>query len=586
MAWLIILLLCFGNSSARFLDVTNKSNFELEEGVLSLLQRVQLEEFYDTVLIYGNDCVFHTVSRRLNVSTVLVSSGSTKFDWDFGSLTLILSCSPEEEKEATLRTLVKLQRNRRLIYQQRNIQPDSICKSYAEKEQFNIAMVKDDFVTSKVVHACRYFQEPNYAILSLMENKPIYIEQFLNMQGKLIRTAADFLAPRSMLYKDAKSKEMKMMGYVANLIDTFAQKVNATLQLEILSNKFIVREIFKMVERKELDIGTTLDSSLRTKPLDTSSYPYILTSYCLMLQVPAKVPYNAVYAVIMDRLIVGITFIVFCILSTLLIYTWKMSWQDLSVTNILLNDKSIRGMLGQSFPFPNNANNHLRLTVSIIFFASIMITTMYEAYLQSYFTNPPSEPGIESFEDIGRNHRKIAMPEMETKSLIKTNNSYFQEIHQGDLVIFESLPECFKLRDNFNLSYNFAVTGDRWSSYAEQQALFKEPVFYFARNLCFSRMIFLSVPLRPSLPYRHLFEEHIMRQYEFGLVSHWRSHSFFDMVRLGLAPLKDLSQPKVYSPSLLVDDVSWVMKVYLAALMFSVLCFLLEIGVNKWKFRN
>nr|AIL30526.1 IR52e [Drosophila melanogaster] len=590
MAWLIILLLCAGNSNARYLDYIHKNSPHLEDTVFSLLVRLQLEEFFDTLLLYGEDCVFHSSSRRLNVSTVLVSSGSSNFDWNFSSLTLILSCSHEEENETNYHTLAKLQRNRRLVYLRGDIQPQSVCERYLQKEQYNVATIAEDFDKSKIVYACRHFKDPNIEEISLLDSTPVFIEQFRNMYGKPIRAVADLLSPRSMLYMDPKTGDMKITGYVANLVNTFAERVNATLELDVLAKKFIVKQIFNMIDNEQLDIGISLESSFRMKFIEISSYPYILTSYCLMVQVPAKLPYNLVYAMIIDPIVLGIIFVVFLLLSILLIYSQKMSWQDLSLANILLNDKSLRGLLGQSFPFPLNASKKLRLIITILCFASIMLTTMYEAYLQSFFTNPPSEPEICSFQDVGSYNRRIAMSALEVNGLIKTNNSHFREIRMDDLEIFDNMPECYELRDAFNLSYNYVVTGDRWRSYAEQQTLFKEPVFYFARDLCFSRLIFLSVPLRRHLPYRHLFDEHMMQQHEFGFVNYWMSHSFFDMVRLGLTSLKDLSRPLAYTPSLLMDDISWIMKIYLAAIVLCVFCFLLEIGVDKWKrwmkFRN
>jgi len=465
-----------------------------------------------------------------------------------------------------------------------------VCERYLQKEQYNIATIAEDFDKSKIVYACRHFKDPNIEEISLLDSTPVFIEQFRNMYGKPIRAVADLLSPRSMLYMDPKTGDMKITGYVANLVNTFAERVNATLELDVLAKKFIVKQIFNMIDNEQLDIGISLESSFRMKFIEISSYPYILTSYCLMVQVPAKLPYNLVYAMIIDPIVLGIIFVVFLLLSVLLIYSQKMSWQDLSLANILLNDKSLRGLLGQSFPFPLNASKKLRLIFTILCFASIMLTTMYEAYLQSFFTNPPSEPEICSFQDVGSYNRRIAMSALEVNGLIKTNNSHFREIRMDDLEIFDNMPECYELRDAFNLSYNYVVTGDRWRSYAEQQTLFKEPVFYFARDLCFSRLIFLSVPLRRHLPYRHLFDEHMMQQHEFGFVNYWMSHSFFDMVRLGLTSLKDLSRPLAYTPSLLMDDISWIMKIYLAAIVLCVFCFLLEIGVDKWKrwmkFRN
>nr|NP_725469.2 ionotropic receptor 52b [Drosophila melanogaster]AAM70972.2 ionotropic receptor 52b [Drosophila melanogaster] len=589
MTWLVILLCFLGYMAAHIADISVQNQSLMDNELINLLLKLRNEEFYDTLLVYGKDCEFHSVIKNVDVAVVLVSD-SMNFEWNFSSLTLILSCGPDIDNGGPNSTSIKLQRNRRLVLLKEDFQPSNICNIYTQKEQYNIALVRENFTKSKSIYTCRYFQDPNVDEVNLSGTKPIFIEQFQNMKGKAIRIVPDLLPPRVMLYQDANDGELKMIGYVANLITNFAQKVNATLQLDFLKPSTSITEISRMAKDDELDMGITLEASLNTSNLETSSYPYLLTSYCLMVQVPAKFPYNLVYALIVDPLVLGIIFVLFLLLSVLLIYSQKMSWQDLSVANILLNDKSLRGLLGQSFPFPLNASKKLRLIFTILCFASIMLTTMYEAYLQSFFTNPPSEPEICSFQDVGSYNRRIAMSALEVNGLIKTNNSHFREIRMDDLEIFDNMPECYELRDAFNLSYNYVVTGDRWRSYAEQQTLFKEPVFYFARDLCFSRLIFLSVPLRRHLPYRHLFDEHMMQQHEFGFVNYWMSHSFFDMVRLGLTSLKDLSRPLAYTPSLLMDDISWIMKIYLAAIVLCVFCFLLEIGVDKWKrwmkFRN
>ncbi|KAH8348670.1 hypothetical protein KR084_009704 [Drosophila pseudotakahashii] len=584
MACLVILLLCLVfQIAAQFPEISVHNENDTDEGLINLLQKLRQEEFFDTLLVYGEDCVFHSLIRYLDIPTVLVSSGSTRFDWHFSSLTMILSCAAESEKETTYRTLLKLQRIRRLVYLQEDIEPKSVCDSYSKKEQYNVAVLRRNFQESKVIYTCRYFQDPIYEEVNLSEKKPIYIEQFQNMHGKPIGAISDLLPPRSMPYRDDNSGEMKLMGYVANLIDNFAQKVNATLQYGILAGNESYKDILIKTRIDKIDVGVTLETSLYAKNVETTSYPYLLTSYCLMVPVPAKLPYHLVYAAIVDPLVLGIIFLFFCLLSMLLIYSQKMSWKELSLANILLNDMCLRGLLGQSFPFPSNANKHLRLIFCILCFASILMSTMYEAYLQSFFTDPPSGPHIHSFKEFGKFHQKIGITEIENNVLINLNNTQFLEIHKDDLRIFDDWQEYLKQRDTFNSDYSFLVTWDRWSAYAEQQKLFKDPLFYFAKDLCFSRLVFLSIPMRRHLPYRHLFNDHMMRQHEFGLVSYWKSHSFFDMVRLGITPLEDLSRPKTVSPSLLLEDISWILKLYLAAILLSILCFFLELGREKWR---
>ncbi|XP_016952919.1 uncharacterized protein LOC108026481 [Drosophila biarmipes] len=584
MARLVILLLSLGMQVyAQIPDIYVESKNDIDEGLLHLLRELRQEEFYDTLLVYGADCVFHHHIRYLDVPTVLVSSGSTSFDWNFSSSTMILSCGLESEREATYRTIFKLQVNRRLIYLQDEKHPENVCDMYFKKEQYNVAMLRKDFVKSNIIYTCRFFKDPNFEKVSLSDKKPVYIEQFKNMQGRAIRIVADMLPPRSMQYLDASSGELKIKGYVANLINNFALKVNATLQLGTLAQNETLEEIIRRAQHDELDLGVTLETSLYSTSLDTASYPYLLTSYCVMVPVPAKIPYNLVYASIVDPLVLGIIILLFCLLSTLLIYSQKMSWQELSLANILLNDRSLRGLLGQSFPFPSNANKHLRLIFCILCFASIMMSTMYEAYLQSFFTDPPSGPRIRSFKEFRKFNQKIAITEIEYRRLMNLNHSLLGEIHKSVFTIFDDWQECFRLRDSFNRNYSYLVTWDRWSAYEEQQRLFKDPAFYYAKDLCFSRLIFMSIPMRRHLHYRHLFNDHMMRQHEFGLVNYWKSHSFFDMVRLGITPLKDLSQPKAKSPSIVLDDISLILKLYVAAIAISIMCFMLEIATEKWR---
>ncbi|KAH8336874.1 hypothetical protein KR059_006434, partial [Drosophila kikkawai] len=367
----------------------------------------------------------------------------------------------------------------------------------------------------------------------MREAKPIYIENFRNMQGSHIRAMRELMPPRTMAYEDKKTGKKKLIGYVANLFTNFAQRLNATLELYIIQENSNGREILLNVRAGILDMGMMLETYVHPKSLDTASYPYIHAPYCVMLQVPAKLPYNLVYGKILDPPVLGILFVLFCILSVLLIYSRKKSWQDLSLANVLLNDVSLRGLLGQSFPFPSNSSKHLRLIFIILCFASVMLTTMYAAYLQSYFTNPPSEPIIRSFQDFTKFNKKLAISGLELDELRMTNNSRFKDINEKDLVVIEDSNEFIRIRDSLNQSYSYLVTGDHWRTYEEQQKMFKEPVFYLSNDLCLSHLIPIAIPVRRFLPYRHLFDEHIMSQNEFGLVGYWRAHSFLDMVRLG-----------------------------------------------------
>ncbi|XP_020799251.1 uncharacterized protein LOC110177075 [Drosophila serrata] len=524
MALLVILLLCLGQAGAHFPAIFDESKPDLEDALLRLLRRVRHDEFFDTLLIYGRDCIFHTLIKDLEISTVLASMGSTQSDWEFNSLTMILCCDDEAEFENNEHTFMKMQRNRRLIYVGKDIQPGSVCGDYFEDEVYNIAVVKEDFGVSNIIYACRPFQEPNFVELSLSADK--------------------------------NTGEERLIGFVANLITNFAQRINATLKLYNVHNNSNVRDILLNVRKGKVDIGMGLETYSGVRKDNGSP-------------------------------VLGIFVVLFCILSVLLIYSRKKSWQDLNLANVLLNDVSLRGLLGQSFPFPSNASNHLRLIFILLCFASVMLNTMYNAYLQSYFTDPPTEPPIRSFQDLTKYNKKLAVSAHEFSEMTITNNTKFKEININDMVIFNS-DEYLKLRDSLNQSYNYFVVETEWNTYEEQQRMFKEPIFYLSNDLCLTHFMHIAIPVRRLCPYRHLFDEHIMSQNEFGLVGYWRVHSFFDMVRLGITPLipKDLKPPKAAESSLIAQDILWIMVMYLVAMGISILIFFLEVLSTRERFRR
>ncbi|KAH8348671.1 hypothetical protein KR084_009703 [Drosophila pseudotakahashii] len=582
MAWLIILLIFIGLTKAQFSDMTD--NIDLEERLLRLLLRLQVDQYYNTLLIYGEDCVFPSVSRRLQVPTVVVSSYSTNFEWNFSNLALILSCDFEAEREENYRTLIKLQMNRRLILLRGDIQPETVCDFYSKKEQYNVAMVKDN----GSVFSCRYFRDQKYEEVNIFDGKPIFIEQFRNMHGAPIRTITDNLAPRSMVTQDPKTGEKKWIGFVANVLNNFIEKVNATLDMQVKltedGGKVFYVNISKWTANDLLDIGMSVDTTWEMANFDTFSYPYLMCSYCFMVPLPDQIPYNEVYGVIIDHSVLGVLLVIFCIFSLMLIYIQKKSLRGLTLTSVLMNDMCLRGFLGQPFPFPRQSSRKLKLICLLLCFSSLMTTTMYAAYLSTFLFSPPSKPMMRSFSDLEKSRYKVAMNWAEMDMLRFENNRKLQKVSDGRVQIFEDYHEFVTLRESFDDHYIFPVTSVRWGTYNEQQKLFQYPVFYYSDDFCLSRYSILSFPIRRHLPYRHLFEEHILRQKEFGLLKHWIDHTFLDMQRLDLTPYTDFSKPQDDDLVIWVDDLYWVLGLYVFALGISCCCFALELLVsyNSW----
>ncbi|XP_062127597.1 uncharacterized protein LOC133839958 [Drosophila sulfurigaster albostrigata] len=519
---------------------------------LALALALEFKRHYDTILLYGRaPCVFHTVLPLLQLPTVLLSRGSSHKDWEFSTELLLLCCGTNAEQEQNSRTSWKLQSARRLIYVETRLHPQRLCEDFFERELYNVALLDAECATSGSFYSCRSFQKPSYAQLQILDALPIYVEQCEKWQD-----THDWLRG-----------------------NTFVERVNATLQLRDdyeFGKITYYGDIEKLTQQNLLDVAATLGSTMTADNWEYISYPYIITSYCVMVPVPAALPYKSIYTVVVEPLVLGILVLLFFIFSLLLVYSQRLTWRPFSLASVLLNDRSLRGLLGQSFPWPEHATRHVKAICCLMCFSSIMTTTMYQAYLQSLFTHPPPEASIRSLQEVPYSRYKVAIERREATNLLKSRNLTINDTKSG--YILDDWNEFVHMRDTFNASFIYPVTELRWKTYAEQQRLFARPAFYYSDDICLHRMVMLSFPMRRSLPYRERFEEHMLHMQDFGMLESWMDHSFFDMVALGLTPLKDFSEPVIDEDILYLRDLTWVWLFYatghvLATVLFAVECY-------------
>ncbi|XP_002051033.3 uncharacterized protein Ir52a [Drosophila virilis] len=549
--------------------------------LLQLLQRIRLERHFETIVVYGRaPCVFHELLPQLELPTVLLANGSSLADWRFNSeSTLLLCCGLSAEQEHNPHTLLRLQQARRLVQLAPKIRPRWLCAVYFAREQHNVAMLD----ARGNVYSCRLFQQPNYVQLvsfgsdSDSNSSSIYVQQYGNVQGAAIISEADQLMPRSMLFRNPSTGQLEMVGFVCNLINTFVRRLNATLKLrpDIELGKTIYYGIMeRRVQGNELDVAASLTTTLTTNNMDYLSYPFVSTSYCFMIPLPARLPYKKIYTVIVEPLVLGVLLLLFLIFSLLLIYSQELSWRRLSLSQLLLNDRCLRGLLGQAFPWPQQASRHLKAICLLLCFASLMTTTMYESYLQSFFTHPPAESMLRSFADFRDSPYRIAVDRKEANRMLQSYN--LTTDHARNAFILESWHEFVKMRDTFNASFIYPVTRLRWKSYNEQQKLFQEPMFYYSEDVCLHRFMLMCLPVRRHWPYRQLFENHMLSMWEFGVMQLWVRRAFYDMVQLNMTKLVDFSSGKPEEDAVYVRDLSWIFFFYVSANLLACICFAVE----------
>ncbi|XP_037806578.1 uncharacterized protein LOC119600444 [Lucilia sericata] len=407
-------------------------------------------------------------------------------------------------------------------------------------------------------------------------SQTLFANPFLNMQGLPIVTESDQLPPRSILFYDDFG-QLQITGFIANYLTTFAERYNATLVIVPPANMGVTvysdllgNKTFQGL----LDIAAVVNRfTMHNSTLETYSYPVELMEYCYMIPLPHLRP---AYHVFLDIIELNVMLIILCysfIYAILLHIGQYNNFKNLNVIDIVLNDKSIRGLLGQSFVMPRQTSLFMKYICFLLCYSSILICTTYEAYLQSHMVHPSLEKRMETYDDIRKNNYKILINYRESvflcPEILKQHNDIFVKVRD--------LERLLTLRQNMDIRYIYPVSQTRWFVFNERQKLFQRKLFYYSSQLCLSHLDLLSFPLRPGLPYRYQFDQHLLDVRDTGLLDHWLENNFLTMVSLKLSSFEDLSIADEYGQVLELMDYLWIWILYAACILFSLFVFLGEL---------
>ncbi|XP_011193506.2 uncharacterized protein LOC105219220 [Zeugodacus cucurbitae] len=459
-----------------------------------------------------------------------------------------------------------------------------ICLNAMAKDIYNVLVIPNGFAGTHKYYTCNMFplDAPRYKEKTV-HSSSIFEHQFRNMHGMKLLTYPDQLQPRSMLYYEADGT-LQIEGYIGKLVSVFADKRNATLAIEHpfeVGKTMYFGDLVELALNNTVDIvaGLTFPHSL--EELAMMSYPVQHLDYCYMVPLPETVPINELFVGIVRLPTLFFIYVFTVIFAALL--THLNQRLKISFINLFLNDKSIRGILGQSFVPAVRPNLKVKLIIFLLCYMSIITNTTYQAYLQSYLTHPPLQPMYRSYDDMEAAGLKVIFSAKE-KYVLDSNSSALA--HPKLFEIMQDYNAWLKLRSSMNTKYVYPVSNARWEVFEFQQSLFHRPIFYFNTDLCFFKNALNCLPTRPDLPYLDLLDDFILRLYSSGIIKEWLSLNFYVMAKLKLVVFEDLSKPMDFGRPLVLDDFYWIRIQYLGCLALACIAFVGEVVYYRWKYQK
>ncbi|XP_065369105.1 uncharacterized protein LOC135961531 [Calliphora vicina] len=401
-----------------------------------------------------------------------------------------------------------------------------------------------------------------------------------NMKGKTLLTLPDQIVPRSVMYKDNKGA-IQFTGFIAKLVQMFAEVYNATLEMpfqpkigEILN----YNTIFNKTKHGKLDIPMTINAIIKKQTLKHISYPLEISQWMIMIPCAKRMEISQVYERMLKPELFSIIIIITATFSLVHTVIEKLFFKKMIWKNLLMSDKVIPGVLGQSFNFKKSSLLSLRLIYVLIFVFGLYISTLFSAHLQTLITRPPFHAQISTFEDLRLSQQKILLSSMDVINMDKDDFMLSEEMKET-VVVTDNATLFEELRDNFNTTYGYGVPTVLWTIYSNIQRHYAYKRFCVSETMNIRNMVLYGLPLAEHSPYQEPLDYLVHKIHSGGLLLAWQQSLFNDLLKLKKISFHDSSRIKTYE-DLTEMDLLLVWIIITIGLISSLLAFLVEIIVN------
>ncbi|XP_020717944.1 uncharacterized protein LOC101460589 [Ceratitis capitata] len=370
-------------------------------------------------------------------------------------------------------------------------------------------------------------------------------------------------------------------------MNTFVAKHNITLRFlyPVKAGELVhLTTLLKYVTNGTIDFAVTLvplfyDLS-ETYPL--LAYPLETIRWFIVLPCPQPLAYAEIYKIVITAHVFGALLIfslLFSLIDTVIKHLFYTSHAEFDFVNILVNENIFRGIFGLSFLIRRRPVLSLKILYLFLMLLGLFVSNMYSAYFQTLFTSPPLQEEIQTFDDMRRTGLKLMVDRNEIKSIVDSfafiSNKTFQNILQ-----LEDTGTFQRHRRDYDNTYGYTMPESLWPIFKAQQETYDSHIFCLAPSLQLFSGMSLGAPLAENSYLTAPLSMLILRVIETGLLAHWRTRTFLDLVESKQLFFKRPAQKQLFH-DISVNDVQFPFYMLLGGLFGSSILFTLEIYTFK-----
>ncbi|KAH8241269.1 hypothetical protein KR032_005724 [Drosophila birchii] len=443
-------------------------------------------------------------------------------------LTCLSSSFYESQLKILATTLTQLRSVRVLIEMEEMAESFSMASEILSFCQQHSMLNVGLYFRSRSVFSYRAF--PYFKLIQQRiseETQPrIFTNQVADLRGYQLRVQPDLSLPNSFLYRDSRGRN-RVSGFMWLFISTFAKKLGAGIEIlyptwkksKVPSSEYML----EFTRNGSSDFGLTPNSIeyKHEERFRDYSYPLIPLHWCTMLPIEEPLSTHSLF-----------THILSCGSAILLAVMYLVCF--------LIIPALIR--------FLGFISRDIWLRLSSRLFVLVMICGC-SAQLLSLLIFPPIRTRIRSFDDLLASGLKI----FGMRSEFYYQEGGFRAKYAAAFRLTDNYDELYDHRNYFNTTYAYTITSVKWMVIEAQQRHFARPVFRFSKDLCFSWGSPMGMLIAQESVYRERFHHYTLMVGQSGLIGHWMTQSYYDLVKAGRMIIKDYSLPRTVLPIRLQD---------------------------------
>ncbi|XP_055854514.1 uncharacterized protein LOC129918166 [Episyrphus balteatus] len=371
-------------------------------------------------------------------------------------------------------------------------------------------------------------------------------------------------------------------GFVGNIIKAFAKRHNAKLNTSNARDVITPISMYKLVLNGTVEIPCS-DMLILQNSNIWFSYPFTQLAWGVIVPVEDHIPIYKIFAFIFYWKAFAVTVLVLILLSILTEVSAfrRGSQRAFVIRDLFFNIDCFCGILGQTFSEEPNASFTTKIIYLLIFLLGIMIVTSYNAFLQSFMTEPPGGKIIKSFDDFKSFNLKIYTTDINIQLMRQLRPTIMEKY--SNLFISEKNFETYtRILNNLDTKYAYTLPEYKWEVYKNEQNFYGRQLFRWSDDLVLLKNVLAAISINENSIYRNALSFHILEIQSSGLMNYWRKKTFYELLSFRKITKLNLGFDSRVK-ALIVEDLKWILISLGLAYVVTVACFLGEICIYKWK---